>query len=96
MPHVGLARRRAGAHCAGRHDLGALVTTVAVGVIAAFVIGDGARRTRPVPHKTWVAVIDVMAAVLLAARLVFCLRRPRNPAREEKAVPRYRRWPTRR
>jgi len=67
--------------------LGALVATVAVGVIAAFVIGDAAAAANPSgPPKTWVAVIDVVAAVLLVALVVFYLRRPRNPDREGKAV----------
>jgi hypothetical protein len=67
--------------------LGALGATVAVGVIAAFVIGPAAAPAKPSdPPKTWVAVIDVVAAVLLVALVVYYLRRPRNPAREEKAV----------
>ena len=67
--------------------LGALGATVAVGVIAALVIGDAAAPAKPSdPPKTWVAVIDVVAAVLLVALVVYYLRRPRNPAREQKAV----------
>jgi Sap, sulfolipid-1-addressing protein len=67
--------------------LGALGATVAVGVIAALVIGDAAAPAQPSgPPKTWVAVIDVVAAVFLAALVAYYLRRPRNPAREERAV----------
>jgi hypothetical protein len=67
--------------------LGALAVTVAVGVIAAFVIGDTAAPSHPSgPPKLWVAVIDVVAAVLLVALMIYYLHRPRNPAREEKAV----------
>jgi hypothetical protein len=67
--------------------LGALAATVAVGVIAAFVIGDVAAPSQPsAPPKLWVAVIDVVAAVLLVALVVYYLRRARDPAREEKAV----------
>ena len=67
--------------------LGALAVTVAVGVIAAFVIGDAAAPSHPSgPPKLWVAVIDVVAAVLLVALVIYYLHRPRNPAREEKAV----------
>jgi len=67
--------------------LGALGATLAVGVIAAFVIGDAAAPAHPSdPPKTWVAVIDVVAAVLLVVLVTYYVRRPRNPAREEKAV----------
>src|SRR5215472_4573983 len=67
--------------------LGALAVTVAVGVIAAFVIGDAAAPSRPSgPPKLWVAVIDVVAAVLLVVLVIYYLHRPRDPAREEKAV----------
>jgi hypothetical protein len=67
--------------------LGALGATAAVGVIAAFVIGDAGAPPQPSgPPKLWVAVIDVVAAVLLVALVVYYLRRPRKPAREEKAV----------
>jgi hypothetical protein len=67
--------------------LGALGVTVAVGVIAAFVIGDAAAPSHPGgPPRLWVAVIDVVAALLLVALVVYYLRRPRDPAREEKAV----------
>ena len=77
--------------------LGALGATAAVGVIAVFVIGDAAAPSQASgPPKLWVAVIDVVAAVLLVALVVYYLRRPRNPAREERRWPRYRRWPIRR
>jgi hypothetical protein len=67
--------------------LGALAVTVAVGVIAAFVIGDAAAPSHPSgPPKLWVAVIDVVAAVLLVALVIYYLHRPCDPAREEKAV----------
>jgi Sap, sulfolipid-1-addressing protein len=67
--------------------LGALAVTVAVGVIAAFVIGDAAAPSHPSgPPKLWVAVIDVVGAVLLVALVIYYLHRPRDAAREEKAV----------
>ena len=67
--------------------LGALAATVAVGVIAAFVIGDAAAPSqRSGPPNTWVAIIDVTAAVLLVALVIYYLRQPRDPAREQKAV----------
>jgi Sap, sulfolipid-1-addressing protein len=66
---------------------GALGATLAVGVIAAFVIGDAAAPSHSarVP-KLWVAIIDVVAALLLVALVIYFLRRPRDPTREEKAV----------
>lgn len=67
--------------------LGALGTTIAIGVIGAFLIGDAAAPPHPSgPPKLWVAVIDVVAAMALVALVVYYLRRPRNPASEEKAV----------
>jgi Sap-like sulfolipid-1-addressing protein len=61
--------------------LGALTATLAVGVLAAFVLGDAAASSHPSTPKTWVAIIDVVAAVLILAWVVRVMRRPRNPAR---------------
>jgi Sap, sulfolipid-1-addressing protein len=58
--------------------LGALTATLAVGVVAAFVIGDAAASSTSTP-KTWVAVVDVVAAVLLALYVVRMMRRPPKP-----------------
>ena len=58
--------------------LGALTATLAVGVVAAFVIGDAAASSTSTP-KTWVAVVDVVAAVLLALYVVRMMRRPPDP-----------------
>lgn len=67
--------------------LGALAATLALGVIAAFVLGDAAAPShRSGPPKLWVAVFDVVAALSLVALVVYYLRRPRDPTREEKAV----------
>jgi hypothetical protein len=67
--------------------LGALGATLAVGVIAAFVIGDAAAPPHPSgPPRLWVAVIDVVAALLLVALVIYYLRRPRDPVREEKEM----------
>lgn len=59
---------------------GALGATLAVGVAAAFVLGNAAAATASTP-KTWVAVVDVVAAVLLLAYLVRAVRRPADPKR---------------
>jgi hypothetical protein len=55
--------------------LGAFLATLAIGVIAAFVIGDAASSPGSEP-KTWVAVLDVVLAVAL---FVFAGRRIRRP-----------------
>jgi hypothetical protein len=59
---------------------GALTATLAVGVVAAFVIGDVAASDSSAP-KTWVAVVDVIAGVLLALYVVRLMRRPADPER---------------
>ena len=60
--------------------LGAFVATLAIGVIAAFVIGDVAASDTSSP-KTWVAIFDIVAAVLLLAFVIRLMRRPVNPAK---------------
>jgi hypothetical protein len=60
--------------------LGALTATLAIGIVAAFVIGDVAASHRSTP-KTWVAVIDVVAAVIILVFVVRLLRRPPDPKR---------------
>jgi hypothetical protein len=61
--------------------LGALIATLGIGVIAAFVLGDAAASSHPSTPKTWVAVVDVVAGSLLLAWVVRALRRPRDPKR---------------
>jgi Sap, sulfolipid-1-addressing protein len=60
--------------------LGALTATLVIGIVAAFVIGDVAASHRSTP-KTWVAVIDVVAAVIILVFVVRLLRRPPDPKR---------------
>lgn len=60
--------------------LGALSATLAIGFVAAFVIGDVAASHKSTP-KTWVAVIDVVAAVLIVVFVLRLTRRPRDPKR---------------
>src|ERR1700722_5807220 len=62
--------------------LGALGATLAVGVLAAFVLGNKAASTTSYP-KPWVAVIDIIAALLLVFFSVRFLRRPRDPKRAQ-------------
>jgi len=65
--------------------LGALAATLAVGIAAAFVLGDIAASDKPDP-KTWVAVLDVIAAVALLIYVVVVLRRPPDPARAQTMI----------
>jgi len=66
--------------------LGALVATLGVGVAAAFVLGDVAADPKPSTPRTWVAILDLVLAGLIAAWTVRTLRRPRNPERTASAV----------
>jgi Sap, sulfolipid-1-addressing protein len=61
--------------------VGALAATLAIGVIAAFVLGDKAASANPSQPKTWVAIVDVVAAILLTGWAVRGLRRPVNQKR---------------
>jgi hypothetical protein len=60
---------------------GAFVATVAIGVLAAFVLGDAAASSHPSTPKTWVAIVDVVAGGLIILWVISVLRRPRNEAR---------------
>jgi Sap, sulfolipid-1-addressing protein len=60
--------------------LGAMGITLVIGVAGAFVLGNVAASETSSP-KTWVAVIDVVAGVLVLAYVVRTLRRPPNPER---------------
>lgn len=65
--------------------LGALSATLAVGVIAAFVIGDIAASHTSTP-KTWVAVVDVVAGVILLLYAVRLLLRPPDAKKTDSMV----------
>jgi threonine/homoserine/homoserine lactone efflux protein len=49
--------------------------------VAAFVLGDAAASSDPSTPKTWVAIVDVVAAALLLTWVARVLRRPRDPKR---------------
>jgi len=66
--------------------LGAFAATIAVGVAAAFVLGDVASSDHPNTPKTWVAIVDVVAALALAAWVIRMLRRPPNPQRAASMI----------
>jgi hypothetical protein len=64
-------------------SLGALTATLAVGVAAAFLIGDAAASSTSTP-KTWVAVVDVVAAVAILAWVVRAWRSPGDPLKTDQ------------
>jgi len=69
--------------------LGAFGATLIVGVIAAFVLGDSAASSDKTGEpKTWVAIVDVVAGVLLLVYVIRALRRPRDPRRTADAIDR--------
>jgi hypothetical protein len=67
--------------------LGALGAMLAIGVAAAFVIGDVAASDTSTP-KTWVAVVDVIAGVLLLVLVARAMRRPPDPKKAASMVAR--------
>lgn len=66
--------------------MGALGATLGIGTVAAFVLGDVAASSTPSSPKTWVAVVDVIAAVLLLVLVARVLRRPQDPARAASMI----------
>jgi Sap, sulfolipid-1-addressing protein len=58
--------------------IGGLGATLAVGVLAAFVLGNAAASPTSTP-RTWVSVFGVVAGVLLLAYVVRTARRPADP-----------------
>lgn len=67
--------------------LGAFGVTMVIGVVAAFVIGNAAGSSgKSSEPPTWVAILDVVAAVLLIVYVVRALRRPRDPERIAGAI----------
>ena len=65
--------------------LGAFTATLAVGIVASFLIGDIAASDTSSP-KTWVAVLDLILGVLVLVYVVVFLRRPRDPARIQSMI----------
>jgi uncharacterized membrane protein len=61
--------------------VGALGATLGIGIVAAFVLGDVAADPTPSSPKTWVAIVDLVAGLLLVAFVVSRLRKPPDPAR---------------
>lgn len=61
--------------------VGALGVTLLIGVVAAFVLGNAAASPKPDTPKTWVAVVDVVASLVVLFFVVRFLRRPYDPKR---------------
>jgi len=61
--------------------LGAFGITLVIGVVAAFVLGNSAASSKPNTPKTWVAIVDVVAALVVLFFVVRFLRRPYDPKR---------------
>lgn len=67
--------------------LGALTATLAIGVAAAFVLGDVAASSTSTP-KTWVAILDLIAAGAILAWVWSASRRAPDPARTQAMIDR--------
>jgi hypothetical protein len=67
--------------------VGAFGATLAVGIVAAFVIGDAASSSNnSATPPTWVAILDIVLGLLAAFYVVRALRRPRDPKRIADAI----------
>ncbi len=66
--------------------VGAFGVTMLIGVVAAFVLGDVAASPNSNTPKTWVAIVDVIAGVLLLLYVARVLRRPQDPRRAEAMI----------
>jgi hypothetical protein len=67
---------------------GALGLTLVIGVVAAFVLGNHAASSSPSSPKTWVSIVDLVAAALIVIYVVRFLARPPNPQRMEGMIER--------
>jgi uncharacterized membrane protein len=66
--------------------LGAFTATISIGILAAFVLGNTAASSTPSSPKTWVAIVDVVAAVMLLVWVVRLLRKPVDPKKEQGMI----------
>ena len=66
--------------------LGAFSATLAIGILAAFVLGNTAHSSTPSSPKTWVAIVDVVAAVLLLVWVLRLIRKPVDPKKEQSMI----------
>jgi uncharacterized membrane protein YeaQ/YmgE (transglycosylase-associated protein family) len=63
--------------------MGAFGATLAVGIVAAFLLGNKAASHHTSTPKTWVAIFDIVAGALLLFWVLRLVRRPRDPKRAE-------------
>lgn len=68
--------------------LGALGATLAVGAVAAVVLGGAAASQGSSTPKTWVSVLDVVFALLILVYVVRVLRRPVDPQKAAAMIDR--------
>jgi hypothetical protein len=68
--------------------LGALTATLAVGIAAAFILGDTAASSESSTPKTWVAILDVVFGVVLVVVAVRFFRKRPDPAQTKAAIDR--------
>jgi Sap, sulfolipid-1-addressing protein len=68
--------------------LGALGATLAIGVLAAFVIGNAAASSTPGEPKAWVAIVDLLAGAFIVLYLLRARRRPADPQQAGKIIDR--------
>lgn len=66
--------------------LGALVATLAIGVVAGLVLGDAAAPSTTSGRQTWVSVFDIVAAVFLLGYVWRTGRRPLEPQKVDSMV----------
>jgi hypothetical protein len=66
--------------------LGAMGATLAVGIVAAFVLGNKAASHNTSTPKTWVAIFDIVAGALLLIWVARVVRRPRDPEKVQSMV----------
>ena len=64
--------------------LGALTATLAVGIAAAFILGDAAASSSPSTPKTWVAILDIVAAAAILGWVVRAWRSPGDPLKMDQ------------
>jgi hypothetical protein len=68
--------------------LGAFTVTIAIGVAAAFVLGDTAAPSSNGERKTWVSIFDVVAALCLVAYVARTWRKPISGKTTESMIAR--------